>query len=477
MNPESPVRGTSHRSSRPTDPYMRRVQVATAVAIVLIMVIPIRAIAGLGQGPPVNTSLPTTAGAAVADGVLSGDRGAWTGRSIRYAHQWMRCDTSGGGCRPIDAATSTTYVVRAADVAETIRFTVIASNRRGSVTATSEATDVVASSPTATPPIDQDPPTTPSNLGPTSSNQTSISVSWSASSDNFGVAGYRLYANDAQLGETGTTSFNASGLACGTSYTLGVEAFDAALNRSARATTTGATNACPSADPAPSPAPESGSLVWKADMEEGSLADWFYPETGESGPYGGGEYNDASGDSITSTAQAQGGSWSAKMVLPLGAGATRLFRWKEPRERVEAYYTANFFFPQRYSSPLWWNIFQFKSRTSSANDPFWVVNVGNRSDGSMYLYLYDWINRRSYSQSVANLPVGRWVEIKAYLSQSSSGLGRLTIWQDGTLLWDLSGISTKYADGDQQWSVNSYTEAVTPTPVVTYVDNAAISVP
>jgi chitodextrinase len=229
--------------------------------------------------------------------------------------------------------------------------------------------------------------------------------------------------------------------------------------------------------PTPPPGPESPPLVWKADMEEGSLADWFYPEAGPWGAYGGGEYNDASGDSVASTTQAQAGSWSAKMVLPLGAGATRLFRWKEPRERGEAYYTANFFFPQRYSSPLWWNIFQFKSRTSSANDPFWVINVGNRGDGSMYLYLYDWINRRTYSQSVANLPVGRWVEIKAYLRQSSSGLGRLTVWQDGTLLWDLTGISTKYADGDQQWSVNSYTDGVAPAPVVMYVDNASISVP
>ena len=457
---------------RPNDRYMRRMRAAaTAVATVLIMGIPFGASAGVGNNPPVNTSLPTIAGAAVADGVLSGNRGTWIGKSIRYALQWMRCDASGGSCQRIDAATSAYYVLRAPDVGATIRLTVIASNRRGSATATSEATGVVAALPAAVAPLDQDPPTTPSGLRATSSTETSISLSWSASSDNVGVAGYRVYAGNEKLGEVATTSFNAGGLACGASYVFGVEAFDARQNTSSRATTSVATSPCPISAPA---TPVSPTVVWQGDMEEGSLADWFSSETGE---WGGGEYNDASGDSVPSTAQAKGGAWSAKMVLPLGTGATRLFRWKEPRERAQAYYTANFFFPQRYSSPLWWNVFQFKSSTSSRNDPFWVVNVGNRTDGSMYLYLYDWMNRRTYSQSVANLPVGRWVEIKAYLSQSSSGLGKLSVWQDGTLLWDLTGISTKYADGDQQWSVNSYADGVTPAPVVTYVDDARISVP
>src|SRR6185436_16465808 len=44
---------------------------------------------------------------------------------------------------------------------------------------------------------------------------------------------------------TTSTSFTFSGLTCGTTYTLGVEAFDAAGNRSTRPKLSAATAACP----------------------------------------------------------------------------------------------------------------------------------------------------------------------------------------------------------------------------------------
>src|SRR4029078_13200383 len=44
---------------------------------------------------------------------------------------------------------------------------------------------------------------------------------------------------------TTTTSFSFTGLGCGTSHVLGVQAFDAAGNVSPRSTVTAATNACP----------------------------------------------------------------------------------------------------------------------------------------------------------------------------------------------------------------------------------------
>ena len=65
--------------------------------------------------------------------------------------------------------------------------------------------------------------------------QTSISLQWTLDVDA-GVAGYNVYLDGAQVGTTTATSFTFTGLACGTSHQLEVEAFDSAGNVSARTT-------------------------------------------------------------------------------------------------------------------------------------------------------------------------------------------------------------------------------------------------
>jgi hypothetical protein len=89
------------------------------------------------------------------------------------------------------------------------------------------------------------PPSVPTSLMATAT-QTSISLSWTGSTDDVGVAGYGLYLDDAPVGTTTSTSFGFSGLVCGTSYTLSVDAYDAAGNRSAMASLGAATLDCSS---------------------------------------------------------------------------------------------------------------------------------------------------------------------------------------------------------------------------------------
>jgi hypothetical protein len=82
-------------------------------------------------------------------------------------------------------------------------------------------------------------------LQKTGSTETSVSLSWNASTDNVAVTGYGVYRDASLLGSTGGTSYVMSGLACGTSYFFSVDAYDAAANRSAKVTATAATSACP----------------------------------------------------------------------------------------------------------------------------------------------------------------------------------------------------------------------------------------
>jgi chitodextrinase len=97
-------------------------------------------------------------------------------------------------------------------------------------------------------------PSAPASLAVTSTSTSSIALSWSASSDNVGVAGYNVYANGTRIATTTSTSYSFTGLSCGTSYTLAVDAYDAAGNRSSASSVTAATSACP-ADTSPPTAP------------------------------------------------------------------------------------------------------------------------------------------------------------------------------------------------------------------------------
>src|SRR5205814_1740065 len=100
-------------------------------------------------------------------------------------------------------------------------------------------------SATTSPCPDSVAPTAPSNLTVTATTLTSVSLSWSASSDNVGVSGYDVFVNGSKIGSTSAAVYVFGTLTCGTSYALGVEAFDAAGNRSSRASLSAATSPCP----------------------------------------------------------------------------------------------------------------------------------------------------------------------------------------------------------------------------------------
>jgi hypothetical protein len=87
-------------------------------------------------------------------------------------------------------------------------------------------------------------PTTPTGLSKTSQTVDSIGLGWNPSSDAVGVAGYGAYLDGVRVGTTSATSRTFAALSCGKSYTLAVDAYDAAGNRSAKASLGAATLAC-----------------------------------------------------------------------------------------------------------------------------------------------------------------------------------------------------------------------------------------
>ncbi len=81
---------------------------------------------------------------------------------------------------------------------------------------------------------DQTAPTVPTGLTVSSHSVNSIGLSWTASTDNVAVTGYKIYRNGTQIGTSATNSFTSTGLSPNTSYTYTISAYDAVPNNSAQ---------------------------------------------------------------------------------------------------------------------------------------------------------------------------------------------------------------------------------------------------
>ena len=96
-------------------------------------------------------------------------------------------------------------------------------------------------------------PSVPANLAVTGTTASSVSLSWSASTDNVGVSGYQVFRNGASVATVTGTSFTDTGLAASTGYAYTVKARDAAGNVSAASNqVTGTTKAAGGDTTAPS---------------------------------------------------------------------------------------------------------------------------------------------------------------------------------------------------------------------------------
>jgi PKD repeat protein len=145
----------------------------------------------------------------------------------------------------VQGALSTTVPNLAAGT--TYYFAVTAYNAAGESGYSNEASAAIPSP-------DSQPPTAPTNPAGVANGTTAINLTWTASTDNFGVSGYRVErcqgaacTSFAQVGTPAGTSYSDTGLTTGTSYRYRVRASDAAGNLSdysavATASTTAATS-------------------------------------------------------------------------------------------------------------------------------------------------------------------------------------------------------------------------------------------
>jgi hypothetical protein len=95
--------------------------------------------------PPASTAAPAISGTMTVGQTLTASTGSWSGTTpMTYGYQWIRCDSTGGGCTGLSGATSISYLLASADAGSTLRVSVTASNTAGSASSQSASTGVVS---------------------------------------------------------------------------------------------------------------------------------------------------------------------------------------------------------------------------------------------------------------------------------------------------------------------------------------------
>lgn len=215
------------------------------------------------SAPGAFAATPTSPTSISLSWTASTDNVAVTGYRVRRA----------GNATVIGNPTGLTFVDNSRTPSTTYNYTLTAVDAAGN----ESSPPVTASATTPAPPADTIPPTIPGNPQAVATSTTTISLTWTGSSDNTAVTGYRVQRGGVIVAAnvTGTT-FGDTGLTPNTAYSYTISAVDAAGNRSAEsATATATTMAVPDTMPPTVPAnvvatPTSSttvSLAWSASTD------------------------------------------------------------------------------------------------------------------------------------------------------------------------------------------------------------------
>jgi chitinase len=184
---------------------------------------------GQNVAPTVGISAPANGASFAAGSNITVSANAQDSDGNVVSVEFFRGTTSLG----VDSSTPFSVIWNNA-AAGSYALTAKATDNGGAAT-TSTAVNITVNTVTT----DTTPPSVPAGLTSPTQTSTSISLSWTASTDNAGgsgVAGYDVYRDGALVGSPSGTTFTNSGLAASTNYAYRVRARDNAGNASAQGT-------------------------------------------------------------------------------------------------------------------------------------------------------------------------------------------------------------------------------------------------
>jgi chitodextrinase len=190
---------------------------------------------------------------------------------------------------------------------------------------------------------DTTPPSAPTNVSATPVSTSQINLTWSASTDNTGIANYQVFRGGVQIATTTVTGYSDSGLASSTLYTYFVRARDVAGNISANSANAATSTLAPLAAgnysifTSQTPAVLSKSDGATTDYELGTkfqssvdgtiTAIRFYKSASETGTHTGRIWSSAGAQlaSVTFANETASGWQTAQLAAPLAISANTIY--------------------------------------------------------------------------------------------------------------------------------------------------------
>ena len=140
-----------------------------------------------------------------------------------------------------------------------------------------------------------------------------------------------------------------------------------------------------------------------------------------------------------------------------------------------AYYGAWYFIPAPATNAELWNLFHFRGGEGSLYHPLWDVSLASAANGDLELFVYDQLGGGVHHPTTPTpVPIGEWFHIQLYLERAADATGRVSLYQDGTLLVALTNVLTDDSSIGQ-WYVGNLANALTPAASTLYVDDVTIS--
>ena len=144
---------------------------------------------------------------------------------------------------------------------------------------------------------------------------------------------------------------------------------------------------------------------------------------------------------------------------------------------ASAYYGAWYYLPATAVNAGNWNLIHFQGSTGPSGTPenLWDISLVSSSDGQLHLTVHDFFDATDYDAGagIPPIPIKTWFHLQVFLQRAADSTGRFTLYQDGQIALDLTGIKTD----DTAWGqffVGSLATALTPASYTLNVDDMTV---
>ena len=395
----------------------------------------IQALYAYTGGPP-DTQTPTTPTNLTASAISSSQINlSWTQSTDNIGVTGYRVYRGG---TQIATPSTTSYSDTGLSPSTTYSYTVAAVDGAGNISSQSTSAQATTQAP---PPPDTQAPTQPTNLSATTQSSSQINLSWSASTDNVGVTGYRVErctgascTNFAQIATPTGTTHNDTGLAANTTYRYRVRAIDAATNLSSYSSIASATTQT---------APTGGGYtrVFYDGWESGNTNLWGQSDFRNKCPV------------VTSALDGSAGPRGTRMLRcnwdgvvawndPASFEALVLNSWNYSTELLVRFWvrtdTSDF---NGLSGPKY---FRIGTDSTGSTVSFMALHVGGGQQGGFYNDTGQ--IGGTFWGGGSDAANGAWHEVELYVKVHASN-GAVRLWEDGVMLWETTNTNTVLGNG------------------------------